>query len=148
MKFKVVHNVRLFTSYSVDSNLQDKIAGRDGVRKWKFCKFDRRSQEIVNNKDSKQKYIWGIVKQIQHGLFREVVKITGPRCWMRETTSLRFTSGSIVSRIQHLGTSNFYYFPQYHVVFCIILHKPCQLVGYHSWQVSIEIKPSNIIIII
>ena len=35
-------------------------------------------QEIIDNKDSKQKYLWGIVKQIQHGLFREVVKIPGP----------------------------------------------------------------------
>ena len=30
-----------------------------------------------------------------------------PSAWRRE----------VVSRIQHLGTSNFYYFPQYHVVF-------------------------------
>ena len=30
-------------------------------------------QKIIDNKD-----LWGIVKQIQHGLFREVVKITGP----------------------------------------------------------------------
>ena len=34
-------------------------------------------QEIIDNKDSKQKYLWGIVKQIQHGLFREAVKIPG-----------------------------------------------------------------------
>ena len=32
-KFKVVRNVRLFTSYSIDSNLKDEIAGQDGVRK-------------------------------------------------------------------------------------------------------------------
>ena len=31
-KFKVVRYVRLFTSYSIDSNLQDEIAGQDGVR--------------------------------------------------------------------------------------------------------------------
>ena len=35
-------------------------------------------QEIVDNKDSKQKYLWGRVKQIQHDLSREVVKTTGP----------------------------------------------------------------------
>ena len=62
-------------------------------------------QKIIDNKDSKQKYLWGIVKQIQHGLFREVVKIPGPL--RRE----------VASRIKHLGTSNFYYFPQYYVVF-------------------------------
>ena len=45
-KFKVVRNVRLFTSYSIDSNLQDEIDGQDGVRKWMFCNFDgRRSSE-------------------------------------------------------------------------------------------------------
>ena len=48
-KFKVVRNVRLFTSYSIHSNLQDEIAGQDGVRKWMFCNFDmfdgRRSSE-------------------------------------------------------------------------------------------------------
>ena len=32
-KFKVVRNVRLFPSYSIDSNLQDEIAGQDGVSK-------------------------------------------------------------------------------------------------------------------
>ena len=32
-KFKVVRNVRLCTSYSIDSNLQDEIAGQDGVSK-------------------------------------------------------------------------------------------------------------------
>ena len=68
-KFKVVRNVRLFTSYSIDSNLQDEIAGQDGIRKLTFHKFDGRSPV---------KYLWGIVKQIQHGLFREVVKIPGP----------------------------------------------------------------------
>ena len=41
-KFKVVRNVRLFTSYPIDSNLQDKIAGQHGIRKWTFCKFDGR----------------------------------------------------------------------------------------------------------
>ena len=41
-KFKVVSNIRLFTSYSIDSNLQDEIAGQDGVRKCIFCKFDGR----------------------------------------------------------------------------------------------------------
>ena len=41
-KFKVVRNVRLFTSHSIDSNLQDEIAGQDSVRKWTFFKFDRR----------------------------------------------------------------------------------------------------------
>ena len=35
-KFKVVRNVRLFTSYSIDSNLQGEIAGQDGIRKWTF----------------------------------------------------------------------------------------------------------------
>ena len=35
-------------------------------------------QEIIDNKDFKQKYLCGIVKQIQHGLFREVVEIPGP----------------------------------------------------------------------
>ena len=35
----------------------------------RFCKL----QEIIKNKD-----LWGIVKQIRHGLFREVEKITGP----------------------------------------------------------------------
>ena len=39
-KFKVVRNVRLFTSYSIHSNLQDEIAGQDGVRNWMFCNFD------------------------------------------------------------------------------------------------------------
>ena len=68
----------VFTSYSYHSNLQDEIAGQDGVRKWMFCKFEEDLQEIINYEDSKQKYLWGIVKQIQHGLFREVVKIPGP----------------------------------------------------------------------
>ena len=78
-KFKVVRNVRLFTTHSIDSNLQDEIAGQDGVRKRTFCKFDvRRSFGNIDNKDSKQKYLWSIVKQLEHGLFSEVVNITGP----------------------------------------------------------------------
>ena len=32
-KFKVLRNVHLFTSYSIYSDLQDEIAGQDGVRK-------------------------------------------------------------------------------------------------------------------
>ena len=40
--FKVVPNVRLFTSYSIDSSLQDEITSQDGVRKWTLCKFDGR----------------------------------------------------------------------------------------------------------
>ena len=52
-KFKVVRNVRLFTSYSIDSNLQDEIAGQDGVRKWTFLQTWRGEdlQEIIDNKD-------------------------------------------------------------------------------------------------
>ena len=50
--------------------------------------------KIIDNKD-----LWGIVKQIQHGLFREVVKLLVPRCWMRKTTSLRFTSGSNLTHL-------------------------------------------------
>ena len=84
-KFKVV--LIYFGLYH--SNLQDEIAGQDGVRKLMFCEFED-FQDIIDNEDFKQKYLWGIVKQVQHGLFREVVKIPGSR-W------------EVVSRIQHLG---------------------------------------------
>ena len=64
------------------------------------------------------KYLWGIAKQIQHGLFWEVVKLLVPRCWIREVRLLPSVSRrEVVSHIQHLETSNFYYFSQYHVVF-------------------------------
>ena len=79
-KFKVVRNVRLFTLYSNDSNLQDEIAGQDGVRKWTFLQTWREKifKKLLTTKIYEVKYLWGIVKQIQHGLFREVVKITVP----------------------------------------------------------------------
>ena len=84
----------------------------------RFCEFWRKKifSEIIDNKDSKQKYLWGLVKQIHHGLFLEVVKITSPSvldAWGYFPPSCR----EVASCIQHLGTSNFYYFPQYHVVF-------------------------------
>ena len=61
----------------------------------RFANLTEDLQEIIDNKDSKQKYLRGIVKQMQHDLFQEVVKkILVPRCWMRETTSLLFTSRS------------------------------------------------------
>ena len=63
VKFKVVRI--FFVLYH--SNLQDEITGHDGVRKWMFCKFEEDLQESIDNEDSKQKYLWGIVKQIQHG---------------------------------------------------------------------------------
>ena len=44
----------------------------------RFMNVTENLQEITDNKDSKQKYLWGIVKQIQHGLFQEVVIIPGP----------------------------------------------------------------------
>ena len=74
-KFKVVHNVRLFSSYSVDSLSQR----RNCWSRWRqkvnvFAHLTGEDlQEIIDNKD-----LWGMVKQIQHGLFREVIKITGP----------------------------------------------------------------------
>ena len=53
------------------------------------------------------------------GLFREVVKITGPSVLMRVGCVRLLPDAKrreVVSHIQHLGTSNFYY-PLYHVVF-------------------------------
>ena len=98
-KFKVVRNVHLFASYSIDSNLQDKIAGQDG--RGRFANLTGEDLQKIIDKDSKQKYLWGrpYSKTNTTWLFREVVKITGPSpgvplCWMRETTSLRFTSAS------------------------------------------------------
>ena len=113
-KFKIVRNVglRLFTSYSIDSNLQDEIAGQDGVRIWRKKIFRKLSTIWIPSKLKRVKYLWGMVKQIQHGLFLEVVKIPGP-----SALDAWDYFPPLVSCIQHLGTSNFYYFPQYHVVF-------------------------------
>ena len=79
-KFKVMRNVRLFTSYWIDSNLEDEIAGQDGVRKWTFLQtwWEKIFRKLSTIRIYEIKYLWGIVKQIQHGVIREVVKITGP----------------------------------------------------------------------
>ena len=82
-KFKVVRNVRLFTSYSINSNLQDETAGQEYKMVPKSGRFanlmEEDLQEITFSTCLSVKYcLWGIVKQIQHGLFREVVKIPGP----------------------------------------------------------------------
>ena len=54
-KFKAVRNVSLLTSYSIDLNLQDELAGQDGVRKWMICKLTEEDlQEINDNKGFKQ----------------------------------------------------------------------------------------------
>ena len=78
-KFKVVCNVRLFTSYSIDSNLQDKIAGQGGVRKWMFCKCDggifRKLATISDNKDSKQTK--AVIEQMPLGLCQKKKKKKG-----------------------------------------------------------------------
>ena len=68
-KFKVVRNVHLFASFSIDSNLQDEIAGQNG-RGW-FANLTGEDLQKIIDKDSKQKYLWGIVKQIQHGYFEK-----------------------------------------------------------------------------
>ena len=48
-EFKVMRNVNyVFLLYSIDSNLQDKIAGQDGVRKWTFCGESNYSFYILN----------------------------------------------------------------------------------------------------
>ena len=117
-KFKVVRNVRLFTLYSIDSNLQDEIAGHDGIRKWTFLQTWRKKifRKLSTIRIYEVKYLWGIVKQIQYGLFWEVVKITGPSV-LDVGLLPSASSREVVSHIQHLGSSNFYYFSQYHVVF-------------------------------
>ena len=79
-KFKVVRNERLRSLYLIDSNLRDEIAGQDGVRKWTFLQtwLEKIFRKLSTIKIYEVKYLWGIVKQIQHCLFQEVVKITGP----------------------------------------------------------------------
>ena len=71
-----MRNVRLFTSYLIDSNLQDEIAGQDGVRKWTFLLTWREKifRKLLTIKIYEVKYLQGI----QHGLFWEVVKTSGP----------------------------------------------------------------------
>ena len=74
-----MRNVRLFILYSIDSNRQDEIAGQDGVRKWMFLQTWREKifMKLSIIRINEVEYLWGIVKQIQHGLFQEV-KIIGP----------------------------------------------------------------------
>ena len=124
-KFKVTRNVRLFTLYSVNSNLQDEIAGQDGSKKWTFCKFDgrRSSRKYILNlfiskifmRYSKTNTTWFISRSSWNSwsLVLWYVRLL-PSASRRE----------VVSRIQHLGTSNFNYFPQYHVVF--VYYRVCR----------------------
>ena len=107
--------VYLLRTQSIQT-LQDEIAGQDGVRKWTFLQtlWEKIFRKLSTIRICEVKYLWGIVKQIQHVLFREVVKFTGVgRVRLLPSASRR----EVVSHIQHLGTSNFYYFPQYHAVF-------------------------------
>ena len=127
-------NARLFTLYSVNSNLQDEIGGQQAVaslslpggqfssfscifphfpsiflhflphfglpggrlahpgrpwlrhwwsrlhQKWMLLQtwLEKFFRKLSTIKIYEVKYLWGIVKQIQHGLFWDVVKITGP----------------------------------------------------------------------
>ena len=52
-KFKVMRIYFVF----YHSNLQDEIAGQDGVRKWMFYKFEEDLHEIIDYEDFKQKYL-------------------------------------------------------------------------------------------
>ena len=112
-KSKVVRNVCLFTSFSIDSNLQDELDGQDGVRNWMtgltidsyilnlfiskmFMRYSKTNTTWFISTSSKNSWSLGVgcVRLLHSALRREVVPL-----------------------IQHLGTSHFYYFPQYHVVF-------------------------------
>ena len=193
-KFKVVRNVRLFTSYSIDSNLQDEIAGQDGVRKWTYCKFDGRSSGNIDNKDSKQTKV---VIEKSVGIFRShceskekamfsrrlksiiilncpvscvsftlkfgltivsyILNLFISKIIMRysKTNTIWFISKSsenswslgvgcvrllpsalrreIVSCTQHIRTSNFHYFPQYHVWICLPPNTHLNLIPLWEW---------------
>ena len=118
-KFKVMHKVRLLTSYSINSNLQDEIAGQDGAKKWTFCKFDLRrssrnyilnlfiSKIFMRKAYSKTNTTWFISKSSENS------RSLGVWCVRLLPTAKQ---QEVVSRIQHLGTSNFNYFSQCHVV--------------------------------
>ena len=121
-KFKVVHNVMYIylLRRPTLSNLQDEIAGQDGVRKWTFCGESNYSF-LHSQLSLSVKYLWGIVKQIQHAWF---ISRSSENSWSLGVGCVRLLPSAsrleVASRIQHLGTSNFYYFPHIPCCICII----------------------------
>ena len=100
-KFKVVRNVRLFTFYSNDSNLQDEIAGQVGVRKWPFLQIWR--EKMFRKSSTNRIYE---VKYLRYSKTNTT--------WFISRSSKNYWSlGGGYMRL----LPSAYYFPQYHAVF-------------------------------
>ena len=105
-----------------------KMASESG----RFANLTEDLQEIIDNEDSKQTTAGKIFMRYSKTSTTWFISRSSKNSWSLGVGCMRLLPSAsrreVVSRIQHLGTSNFYYFPQYHVVFVYLLHCNTQII--------------------
>ena len=125
-KFKAVHNVQTMYFYLLRTlSIQipkTKLLVNMSSESGRFANLTEEDlQQIIDNEDSKQTKEGKIFMRYSKTNTAWFISRSSKNSWSLGVGCLRLVPSAsrqeAVSRIHHLGTSNFYYFPQYHVVF-------------------------------